>query len=75
MGVDLLLAVGRRSQTMARSAKEAGLTPVLWAPDTESAAALLVPQLSQGDTLLLKASRGVGLDRLVPELEKWQDDA
>ncbi|MBN9418704.1 MAG: UDP-N-acetylmuramoyl-tripeptide--D-alanyl-D-alanine ligase [Candidatus Eremiobacteraeota bacterium] len=75
MGVDLLLAVGRRSQTMARSAKGAGLAPVLWAPDTEAAAALLAPQLSNGDTLLLKASRGVGLDRLVPELEKWQDDA
>lgn len=75
MGVDLLLAVGPRSQTMARSAKEAGLGPVLWAADTDSAAALLKPQLSNGDTLLLKASRGVGLDRLVPELEKWQDDA
>lgn len=75
LGVDLLLAVGRRSQTMARSAKEAGLAPVLWAPDTEAAAAMLVPQLSNGDTLLLKASRGVGLDRLVSELEKWQDDA
>ena len=75
MGVDLLMAVGRRSQTMARSAKEAGMVPVLWAPDTEAAAALLAPQLSHGDTLLIKASRGVGLDRLVPELEKWQDDA
>ncbi len=75
MGVDLLLAVGRRSQTMARSAKEAGLGLVLWAPDTDAAAAMLAPQLSNGDTLLLKASRGVGLDRLVPALEKWQDDA
>ncbi|MBS2035847.1 UDP-N-acetylmuramoyl-tripeptide--D-alanyl-D-alanine ligase [bacterium] len=75
MGVDLLLAVGPRSQIMARSAKESGLAPVLWAADTDSAAALLKPQLSPGDTLLLKASRGVGLDRLVPELEKWQDDA
>lgn len=75
LGVDLLLAVGQRSQTMARSAKQAGLTAVLWAADTEAAAAMLGPQLSSGDTLLLKASRGVGLDRLVPELEKWQDDA
>jgi len=75
LGVDLLLAVGQRSQTMARSAKQAGLTAVLWAADTEAAAAMLAPQLSSGDTLLLKASRGVGLDRLVPELEKWQDDA
>ncbi|MBX3168400.1 MAG: UDP-N-acetylmuramoyl-tripeptide--D-alanyl-D-alanine ligase [Candidatus Eremiobacteraeota bacterium] len=75
MGVDLLLAVGRRSQILARSAKQAGLAPVLWAPDTDAAAAMLTPQLSNGDTLLLKASRGVGLDRLVPELEKWQDDA
>ena len=75
LGVDLLLAVGQRSQTMARSAQQAGLSAVLWAADAEAAAAMLAPQLSSGDTLLLKASRGVGLDRLVPELEKWQDDA
>lgn len=75
LGVDILLAVGQRSRVLAQSAQKAGLSAVLWAADTQDAAAMLRPQLSSGDTLLLKASRGVGLDRLVPELEKWQDDA
>lgn len=75
LGVDMLLAVGQRSQIMAHHAQKAGLSAVLWAPNTEAAAEMLRPQLESGDTLLLKASRGVGLDRLVPELEKWQDDA
>ena len=74
LGVDVLLAVGQRSRSMAQSAQKAGLHSVLWAADIDDAAAMLRPQLASGDTLLLKASRGVGLDRLVPELEKWQDD-
>jgi UDP-N-acetylmuramyl pentapeptide synthase len=47
---------------------------VLWAADVEQAAKLLIPHLQRGDTLLLKASRGVGLDRLVTSLESWQSD-
>jgi len=70
-GIDLLVAVGQRSQAMAESARQAGLSAVLWAADTAAAGELLKPCLCSGDTLLLKASRGVGLDRLVPELENW----
>jgi UDP-N-acetylmuramoyl-tripeptide--D-alanyl-D-alanine ligase len=75
LGVDMLLAVGQRSRVLAQSAQKAGLSAVLWAANTADAAVMLRPQLSSGDTLLLKASRGVGLDLLVAELEKWQDDA
>lgn len=72
--VDFLLAVGPRSQRAAATAERAGLRSVLWAADVEQAAKLLIPHLQRGDTLLLKASRGVGLDRLVNSLESWQSD-
>lgn len=69
---DHLVAVGQRSRWMLESAQRAGLTSVEWAADVGVAGVLLREQLKPGDTLLLKASRGVGLDRLVPELERWQ---
>lgn len=72
--VDLLLAVGARAQRTAVAAERAGLKNVLWAPDTQQASPLLMQHLRRGDTLLLKASRGVGLDRLVSSLESWQSD-
>jgi UDP-N-acetylmuramoyl-tripeptide--D-alanyl-D-alanine ligase len=69
---DHLLAVGQRSRWMLESAQRAGLRSAEWVSDVSVAGALLREQLKPGDTLLLKASRGVGLDRLVPELERWQ---
>lgn len=67
---DYLLAVGPRSRWMRESAEQHGQRAD-WAADVTAAAALLQAELKSGDTLLLKASRGVGLDRLVPELERW----
>lgn len=67
-GVDLLVAVGPRSQEMARAAREAGLTEVYWAEDAERARPLVEQHVRPGDTVLLKASRGIGLDRLASSL-------
>lgn len=67
-GVDLLVAVGPRSQEMARAAREAGLTEVYWAEDAERARPLVEQHVREGDTVLLKASRGIGLDRLASSL-------
>ncbi len=67
-GVDLLVAVGPRSQEMARAAREAGLAEVYWAEDAERARPLVEQHVRAGDTVLLKASRGIGLDRLASSL-------
>lgn len=75
LGLDLVLAVGSRSQLLAEQARRSGMAAVLWAPDSRAAAEVLQPHLRRGDTLLLKASRGLGLEKLVVELENWQGDA
>ncbi|NOZ77876.1 MAG: UDP-N-acetylmuramoyl-tripeptide--D-alanyl-D-alanine ligase [Acidobacteria bacterium] len=68
---DLLIAVGHRdARTLAASAREAGLDPaaVYHADDAEAAATLLKRVLRTGDVVLVKGSRGVGLDRAVDAL-------
>ncbi len=73
-GLDYLVAVGPHSRQVAEAAVVGGL-PVIWVEKAERATAALEEFLEVGDTLLLKASRGIGLDRLVTELEQWRDDA
>ena len=72
---DAIVAVGGRSGWLADGAREAGAARVLIAPDADEAAAVverdLVPGV--GDVVLLKASRGIGLDRTV-ELLRGGDD-
>ncbi|MBA2349137.1 MAG: UDP-N-acetylmuramoyl-tripeptide--D-alanyl-D-alanine ligase, partial [Solirubrobacterales bacterium] len=58
-GVDVLVAVGPLS---------AGLAADHTVADAEAAAALLPGLLSPGDTVLVKASRGIGLERVVEAL-------
>jgi UDP-N-acetylmuramyl pentapeptide synthase len=62
--VDLLIAVGPLAAAMAPAF--GGET--LLAPDAEAAAALLPGLLAPGDTVLVKASRGVGLERVTRAL-------
>lgn len=63
--VDQLLAVGPKSKWLAETAQSHGVRLVEWVATTEEALQLL-PSLKQpGDTVLLKASRGMGLDRLL----------
>ena len=61
--IEVLLAVGQRSRLMAEAA--AGVGRVEWVPDTEAARSVLRALWQPGDTLLLKASRGMGLDKLM----------
>jgi UDP-N-acetylmuramoyl-tripeptide--D-alanyl-D-alanine ligase len=44
---------------------------VVTAPDVEPLWPLLAPRLERGAAVLLKASRGVRLERLLPHLEAW----
>lgn len=66
---DLLVAVGGApARAMAEAATAAGLGRVEVAEDAEQAAAWLGPRLRPGDVVLVKGSRGVGLDRTVAAL-------
>jgi UDP-N-acetylmuramoyl-tripeptide--D-alanyl-D-alanine ligase len=68
--VDWLLVVGRNATPIAEGALDAGMDParIATAPDPETDLATLPPRLRAGDVVLVKASRGIGLDRLVDGL-------
>jgi UDP-N-acetylmuramoyl-tripeptide--D-alanyl-D-alanine ligase len=63
-GVDLLVAVGPRAAHFAD-----GYGEVVALPDAQAAAATVPGLLQPGDTVLLKASRGVGLEVVARALE------
>jgi len=67
---DGLLTVGERGRWIADAARGAGLRLVASAADADEAAELIDAALAPGpgDLLLLKASRGIGLERLVAAL-------
>lgn len=67
--VELLVAVGPRSKATAEAARAGGLTQVFWVSNRDEAQQLLLRELKPGDAVLLKGSRGMGLDQLVPKLE------
>jgi UDP-N-acetylmuramoyl-tripeptide--D-alanyl-D-alanine ligase len=67
---DLLIVVGPGARGIADGAIEAGHDPsrVHLVADADAALDALVPRLRDGDVVLVKASRGVGLDRVVDGL-------
>jgi UDP-N-acetylmuramoyl-tripeptide--D-alanyl-D-alanine ligase len=67
----LLVTVGPRARTIAESAREAGLPAeaVVELDDSQQALDYLRRSIQRGDVVLLKGSRGVHLDRIVPALE------
>jgi UDP-N-acetylmuramoyl-tripeptide--D-alanyl-D-alanine ligase len=69
---DLLVTVGPGASGIARGAREAGLEAgrLHEAEDREAALELLRPRLRSGDVILVKASRGIALDRLVDRLRE-----
>ncbi len=72
---DGLVAVGERGRWIAEGARAAGSEMVLTADDADEAAAVLERDLAPGvgDLVLLKASRGIGLDRAVDLLRAGGD--
>ncbi|MDO8484362.1 MAG: UDP-N-acetylmuramoyl-tripeptide--D-alanyl-D-alanine ligase [Candidatus Limnocylindrales bacterium] len=68
--VDWLVVVGRAAAPIAEGALDAGMDPgrIATAPDVEAVLATLPSRLHAGDVVLVKASRGIGLDRLVDGL-------
>ena len=66
---DVLLAVGAdAARLLAEAASASGAEAVRVADGAEHAAELLRSILQPGDVVLVKGSRGVGLDRTVVEL-------
>jgi UDP-N-acetylmuramoyl-tripeptide--D-alanyl-D-alanine ligase len=68
---DLLITVGPRARMIAAEARDAGLAPeaVVELDDSSQALERLREVIQPGDVILLKGSRGVRLDVIVPALE------
>jgi UDP-N-acetylmuramoyl-tripeptide--D-alanyl-D-alanine ligase len=68
---DVLITVGDLGREIARAAREAGVPPasVHECESAEAAVSLLPDLLRPGDTLLVKASHGMHLERVVEALE------
>jgi UDP-N-acetylmuramoyl-tripeptide--D-alanyl-D-alanine ligase len=69
---DAIVAVGPRGRWLAESARASGASRVLAVEDAEEAASMLERDVAPGvgDLVLLKASRGIGLDRAVELLAR-----
>ncbi len=67
---ELLVVVGPGAAGIARGARDAGMSPdrIVETADRDAALAALERHLRSGDVVLVKASRGIELDRLVDAL-------
>jgi UDP-N-acetylmuramoyl-tripeptide--D-alanyl-D-alanine ligase len=68
-GLEVVAGVGDFAAALARVAP--GEPRVVAAAEPEALWALLAPRLAPDAVILLKASRGVRLERLVPSLDAW----
>ncbi len=70
--IDLVAGVGRRSASLLDGAREAGFPPTSLHhfADAEAAGTFLLGEVREGDLVLVKGSRGVGLDRAVAMLQE-----
>lgn len=71
--IDLLCAVGEHVAHVAAAAVRHGMAheDVFWTPDAAEATAWLRERLHPADTLLIKGSRGVRLERVVDAVVAW----
>ena len=76
LDVQHLVVVGNGARPMLSGAQleSSGRTEAIFVPDVEAAAELLNRQLESGDVVLVKASRAVGLERLVEELVQTRSE-
>lgn len=70
LSIDLLVVVGPRAARIADGAKAEGLdaTRIIRCDDADEAIARLVGEIGNGDAVLVKASRVMGLERIVEGL-------
>ena len=69
-GIDCLYCAGSLSEEMYRAAKEAGISQAEHFADTDALLAALPGLLHPGDSVLIKASHGMGYAKIVEALEK-----
>ena len=69
-GIDCLYCAGNLSEEMYRTAKEAGISQAEHFTDTDALLAALPGLLHPGDSVLIKASHGMGYAKIVEALEK-----
>ena len=69
--VDAVIAVGRRAKSLLDGAREAGFAEekLHHFDDAQAAGEFLKTFIQDGDLVLIKASRGIGLDKIVTMLE------
>jgi len=72
--IDVVIAVGKRSKALLEGARQAGFSDqrLHHFDDAESAAAFLESFIEPGDLVLIKASRGIALDRMIDRLTTRQ---
>ncbi len=68
-GIDLVVGVRGNAQYIVEAARAAG-TLAIFLPSPEKAADWLKAELRAGDAVLLKASRGVGLEKALRLLQE-----
>lgn len=69
-GIDLLICVGERSEVMAEEAGKCTDKVVLHYQDREEVIARIGTLLKKGDIILVKASHGMGFDKIVKYLQE-----
>ncbi|MDO4292436.1 MAG: UDP-N-acetylmuramoyl-tripeptide--D-alanyl-D-alanine ligase [Eubacteriales bacterium] len=69
-GIDCLFCAGELSEETARAAREAGVCQARHFADTQALLEALPELLRDGDSVLVKASHGMGFDRIVKKLEE-----
>ena len=74
-GIDLLVTVGDLATELAAGAIQAGMhvDAIIRAQDAREAARVVASRLEDGDFILVKASRGVGLERVVRNLRQLSE--
>ncbi len=72
MGVDLLFTVGDLVRVSAQEATKAGLPPenVFVSEDNQETLERLLPVLKEGDVILIKGSRRMGMERIIESLKE-----
>jgi UDP-N-acetylmuramoyl-tripeptide--D-alanyl-D-alanine ligase len=73
LGFSPTIGVGELSRDLAEAAGEAGVESA-WFADAK-AAEVVAERLQPGDLVLVKGSRGVGLERVVTRLLEWEGEA
>lgn len=75
--VQLLITVGPRAKAIGEAAAQAGLSPerIFYTEDSYEAAKLLPTLVEGGDTVLIKGSQGIRLERVVEALLENPEDA